>query len=103
MVVGSNAAIPGQWTGAYELIARNLTVQFQEHNRAFQTRTDVSPPKDEMVEGKRDVSLAETLDLLNAIRTGGETRTPMIEGYRSLVLTARRSAETGRVVRFGRE
>jgi predicted dehydrogenase len=46
------------------------------------------------------VYLAELQDLLTAIRTGGETRTPLREGAKSLdmALAATRSAETHREV-----
>lgn len=102
-VGGTNGAIPGKWTSAFELVARNLTVSFASANEATLTRTDVQPPVAEEINGKRDVSLAETLDLLNAIETGGTTRTPMIEGAKTLelVLAASRAGETREVVRIG--
>jgi len=45
-----------------------------------------------------------TLDLLDAIETNGLTRTPMIEGARTLelVLAANQAGETGEIVRLGR-
>jgi UDP-N-acetyl-2-amino-2-deoxyglucuronate dehydrogenase len=102
-VAGTNGAIPGKWLSSFELVARNLTVSFADANHATLTRTNVQPPTSEEIQGKRDVSLAETLDLLNAIETGGTTRTPMIEGARTLelVLAASRAGDTGEVVRLG--
>jgi UDP-N-acetyl-2-amino-2-deoxyglucuronate dehydrogenase len=102
-VGGTNGAIPGKWTSAFELVARKLTVSFASANEATLTRTDVQPPVAEEIHGKRDVSLAETLDLLKAIESGGATRTPMIEGLRTLelVLAASRAGETREVVRLG--
>jgi UDP-N-acetyl-2-amino-2-deoxyglucuronate dehydrogenase len=103
-VVGSNGAIHGRWISSYELVAKNLTVSFADANRATLTHTNVQPPKVEEVNGTRDISEAETLDLLDAIERNGTTRTPMIEGARTLelVLAANRAGETGEVVRLGR-
>jgi hypothetical protein len=102
-VSGTNGAIPGRWISSYELVAKNLTVSFADANRATLSHTSVQPVKVEEVQGTRDISEAETLDLLDAIETGGTTRTPMIEGARTLelVLAANRAGETGQVVRVG--
>lgn len=102
-VAGSNGAIPGRWISAYELVAGRLTAAFTDANHATLTRTDVQPPTSETIEGSRDVMKAETLDLLDAIATNRPTRTPMIEGYKTLelVLAASRAGETGEVVRLG--
>jgi predicted dehydrogenase len=101
-VAGSNGAIPGRWISSYELVAQKLTVSFTDANRATLTYTGEQPPRVEEIQGKRDISEAETLDLLDAIEQGGTTRTPMIEGARTLelVLAANRSGETGEVVRL---
>jgi predicted dehydrogenase len=50
----------------------------------------------ETISSEKNVYLAELQDLLVAIRTDGETRTPMREGAKSLdlALAATRSAET---------
>jgi predicted dehydrogenase len=102
-VVGSNGAIPGRWISSYELVAKNLTASFADANRATLTHTNVQPPKLEEVQDSRDISEAETLDLLDAIEQNRTTRTPMIEGARTLelVLAANRAGETGEVVRLG--
>src|SRR5205085_2813345 len=102
-VAGTNGAIPGKWISSFELVARNITVSFANANQATLTHTNVQPPTSAEIDGKRDISLAETLDLLKAIETGGATRTPMIEGARTLelVLAASRAGETGEVVRLG--
>jgi hypothetical protein len=86
-----------------ELVAGRLTALFADPNRATLTRTDRQPVEAEVVEGNRDTMEAETLDLVRAIRTGSATRTPMIEGYRTLelVLAASRSGQTGEVIRLG--
>jgi predicted dehydrogenase len=102
-VAGSNGAIPGRWISSYELVAKNLTASFADANRATLTHTDVHPPKVEEIHGSRDISEAETMDLLDAIEQNRPTRTPMIEGARTLelVLAASRAGETGEIVRLG--
>jgi predicted dehydrogenase len=101
-VAGTNGAIPGRWISSYELVAKNLTASFADANRATLTHTDTQPPKVEEIQGSRDISEAETLDLLDAIEKGGRTRTPMIEGARTLelVLAANKAGETGEIVRL---
>jgi predicted dehydrogenase len=101
-VSGTNGAIPGRWISSYELVAKNLTASFADANRATLAHTNVQPVKVEEVQGARDISEAETLDLLDAIEKDRPTRTPMIEGARTLalVLAANRAGETGKVVRL---
>jgi predicted dehydrogenase len=101
-VAGSNGAIPGRWISSYELVARNLTVSFADPNHATLTHTNVNPVKEEMIAGTSDMSLAETLDLLEAIEQDRPTRTPMIEGKKTLelVLAATRAGERGEVIRL---
>ncbi|HID56254.1 TPA: Gfo/Idh/MocA family oxidoreductase [Candidatus Poribacteria bacterium] len=101
-VAGTNGAIPGRWISQYELVARNITVSFADPNNALLYRTDVQPPQETKLAGSRDLFLAEARDLLNAIKEGGSTRTPMIEGAKTLqlVLGASKSAETGKIVEF---
>jgi predicted dehydrogenase len=99
-VTGTNGGIPGKWLSSYELVAKNITVQFADANQAKLFRTDRSPAEEEQIEGGTDIMMAETLDLLKAIEEDGSTRTPIIEGARTLelVLAANESAETGKIV-----
>jgi predicted dehydrogenase len=101
-VAGSNGAIPGRWISSYELVARNVTVSFADPNHATLTHTNVNPVKEETIAGASDMSLAETLDLLEAIEQDRPTRTPMIEGKKTLelVLAATRAGERGEVIRL---
>lgn len=101
-VSGTNGAIPGQWLSQYELVAKNITVNFANANDATLIKTDVSPAEKIELKGDTNTMLAETLDLIDAIETGGETRTPMIEGAKSLelVLAASKSGETGEIIYF---
>jgi predicted dehydrogenase len=99
-VAGTNGAIPGRWISSYELVTRNLTATFADPNHATLIHTSATPVKEETIEGSRDISLRQTLDLLDAIEQDRPTRTPMIEGRETLalVLAATRSGETGEVV-----
>lgn len=100
-VAGTNGAIPGRWLSSYDLVTQNLTVTFADANHATLTHTNVSPVKEETINSSRNFSLAQTLDLLEAIEHDRPTRTPMIEGRKTLalVLAATQSGETGEVVR----
>jgi len=102
-VTGTNGAIPGKWLSSYELVTRNLTVPFVDANDAVLYRTDRSPVEQETIKGETDVMRAETLDFLDAVENGGATRTPMIEGARTLelVLTANESASSGKIIDLG--
>ena len=105
-VAGTNGAIPGRWEAMFTLVCKNITVEFQDANRATLHYTGEDPVRRESLEpaeGRGNLLLAETLDLLDAIESGGETRTPMREGAKTLelVLGVGRSGETGEVVRFG--
>jgi len=84
-------------------VTRNLTVPFVDANDAVLYRTDRSPVEQETIKGETDVMRAETLDFLDAVENGGATRTPMIEGARTLelVLTANESASSGKIIDLG--
>ncbi len=95
VICATNNAIPGQWISDYRLVAQRLTADFASANHAIFTYTDQPDNPVETVESTKDFRRSLMLDLIEAIRTGGETRIPMREGALSLdlVLAARRSAE----------
>jgi len=99
-ISSTNGAIPGQWLVSWQVIARNRTMRFDSANSAVFHHTDRGWPRTTTINSDRNMMLAETLDLLDAIDTGGETRTPISEGAKSLalVLGAVESAETGKPV-----
>ncbi len=87
MVYATNGAIPGKWIhGDYQVVAQNLTAEFQSCNRAtfYPTHQPDHPPT--VIESERDFRMAQTLDFLTAIRTNGNTRTPIREGAKTLDL-----------------
>jgi predicted dehydrogenase len=102
VVYATNNAIPGKWINDYRVVAHRLTADFQNANHAVFTHTDQPDNPVEKVESDQDFRKKLMLDLIQAIRTNGETRTPMREGAKSLdlVLAARRSAETHTEVRL---
>lgn len=103
-IAATNGAIPGQWLSAGEIVFQNRTVYLHNANSATIHKTDDLSGSTVQVSSQKDMMLAETLDFLEAIEHGREPSVPMSEGARTLelVLSARKSGETGRVVRLGR-
>jgi predicted dehydrogenase len=95
VIYATNGAIPGRWINDYKLVAHKLTAEFTNANNAVFHFTAEAEPRQQAIASERNVHLYELQDLLRAIRTGGETRTPMREGALSLdlALAARQSAE----------
>jgi predicted dehydrogenase len=102
-VSGTCGAAPGLWLTQFELVTKNRTVRFDSANTATFHHTDAAEPTTTTVKSDRNMLLAQTLDLLDAIENGGETRTPITEGSESLrlVLAVNESAETGKPVKLG--
>jgi predicted dehydrogenase len=101
-VSATNGAIPGKWIAQLDLIAKGITANFIDANHAIIYQTLKPWEKKVEVASSKDVYLAETLDLLDAIENDRETRVPMIEGAKSLqlVLSAAASAEKGEIVKL---
>lgn len=101
-VSATNGAIPGQWISQAELVTDHLTVSFTDANNATLHHTNQPWTRTTTIASQKDMFLAETQDLLMAIRTNGQTRTPISEGARALrlVLSARESADTGEAVKI---
>lgn len=100
VVAATNAAIPNQWRKGWQVISENALAEFADWNHATFTPTDAPGRAPETIASERNVFVAQLQDLLNAIQHGGETRTPLREGARSLdfVLAAVRSNATGLAV-----
>jgi predicted dehydrogenase len=96
VIYATNNAIPGKWINDYRVVAHHLTADFQNANQATFYPTDKPDSDPIKIDSNRDFRQAQMLDLIHAIRTNGQTRTPMREGAKSLdlVLAARRAAET---------
>jgi len=97
VLAASNGAIPGRWDCDVRVCLSDLTADLQDENHAVFHHTGQEWPMTTTVASEKDVYLAETLDLLAAIREDRPTAVPIEEGYRSLrlALAATRSAELG--------
>jgi len=96
VIYATNGAVPGKWINDYRYVAEKLTVDFINANEANLFYTDRDPVGIETIKGNRNIHLSEMLDLINAIKTGSQTRTPIREGALSLdmALGANKSATT---------
>jgi len=95
VVYATNGAIPGRWINDYRVVAQNVTAEFVSANQATFTFTAGPERTPLAVASDRDFRRALIEDLFAAIRTGGETRTPLREGAKTLdlVLAAVRADE----------
>ena len=100
VIYATNGAIPGKWINDYRLVSQKLTAEFTNANNAVIHFTAETPVRTETISSDKNIHLAELQDLLAAIHTDGQTRTPMREGAKSLdmALAATQSAETHREV-----
>jgi predicted dehydrogenase len=103
VIAATNGAIPGQYINNFHLVTEAVTADFANFNSATFHMTQERDREHFTVEESRNVYDAELMDLVQAIRTGRATRTPLREGARSLdlALAATRSAEERREVTVG--
>ncbi len=96
VIYATNGAFPNRWIKEWRIVAQNLVAEFTDWNHATFTPTDAPERAAETIASEEDVFVLQLRDLVTAIRTNGETRTPLREGAKSLdlVLAAARSAET---------
>jgi predicted dehydrogenase len=96
VIYATNGAIPGKWINDYRLVSQKLTAEFTNANNAVFHFTAETPVRTETITSEKNIHLAEIQDLLTAIHTDGQTRTPLREGAKSLelALAATQSAET---------
>ena len=97
VLTACNGAIPGRWDADVRICLPGLTADLTDANCGVLYDTAAEPPGATTVAGGDDVYLAETLDLLAAIRDNRPAAVPIEEGYLSLrlALAATRSAELG--------
>jgi predicted dehydrogenase len=99
VLTANNGAIPGKWEASWRVVAPRLTADFTSANHAVFHDTRAARPEGapaaETVAGDTDLYLAETLDLLAAIREDRPAAVPIEEGVRTLALAlaAQRSAD----------
>ena len=97
VIAATNGAIPGRWDYDWRLVTPGLTADFTDANHAVLTHTAEAQPRAETIAADHDLYLAETLDLLTAIRDDRPTAVPIEEGVLSLrlALAARESSKAG--------
>jgi len=96
VVYATNGAIPGKWINDYRVVTGRITADFKDANHAVFHLTDQEGIPEVSVDSERDFRKKQIEDLLRAIHTGSETRTPIREGAKTLdlVLAATESAES---------
>ena len=99
-ISATNGAIPGKWIGDYKVVARNITVYFEDANNAVIYHTDALGGRTTTIASQKDTKSAETLDLLDAIENDRPPKVPMIEGAKTLqlVLAVSQSADQGKPI-----
>jgi predicted dehydrogenase len=97
VIYATNGAIPNRWINDYRVVTQYLTADFADANHATFYFTDSPDRPPQTIASDKDVYARQIRDLLDAIRTGSETRTPLREGAKSLdlALAATASAESG--------
>jgi len=99
-IAATNGAIPGRWDSDWRVVLPRLTADFRAANDATMHHTGREPLTSEVIASDADMVMAQTLDLLAAIRDGRPALCPLDEGARTLRLgaAAMQSAATGAVV-----
>jgi len=85
-ISATNGAIPGRWDCDWRLVLPELTADFQDANHAVFHQTSRPWTAATTVAAEKDMFLAQTLDLLAAIRDNRPASVPIEEGVRSLGL-----------------
>lgn len=95
VIYATNGALPGKWIKEWRVVTGRLLAEFADWNHAtlIPTVEPALPP--EVIASDQDVFVLQLRDLVEAIRTGAPTRTPLRDGAKTLdlVLAAARSAE----------
>ena len=102
VVYASNGAIPGKWMHDYRIVAHRVMADFTNANHAVFYPTTDKDRAPVTVDSEQDWYVKQMQDLLHAIASDGDTRTPLREGAKSLdvVLAAVRSASARAELRF---
>ena len=94
-ISATNGAIPNRWDYDWRFFTGDLTGDFADANHAIFHHTREKDLPDTTIAAEDDLYLAETLDLLAAIREDRDPSVPIEEGVRSLklALAAAQAAE----------
>jgi predicted dehydrogenase len=100
-IVGSNCAVPMEWTSEWRVVCENVTVLFKSPNEAEFIHTKGSKAKRVEEAKGADIYLEETKNFLAAVRGTQKTMSPAREGLRGVKLTSavlRSAAQGGKPV-----
>jgi predicted dehydrogenase len=86
VITATNGAIPNRWEYDWRVFLPGLTADFNDANHAIFHDTHQAWASSFSVAAEKDLYLAETLDLIQAIREDRPTQVPIEEGVRSLCL-----------------
>jgi predicted dehydrogenase len=94
-ISATNGAIPNRWDYDWRFFTGDLTADFSDANHAIFHHTTVKDLPQTTIAAEDDLYLAETLDLLAAIREDRDPQVPIEEGVLSLklALAAAQAAE----------
>ena len=100
-IVSTTWGVSNQWWIRWLIAAKNYTLESSDVNTLTLYTTE-APVKRQTISDERDMQLLEAQDLIQAVLKDKETRTPMVEGAKSLefTLAAMKSMETGRPVKL---
>ncbi|MEM2936001.1 MAG: Gfo/Idh/MocA family oxidoreductase [Candidatus Bathyarchaeia archaeon] len=100
-IASTTWGVPNQWWLRWLIATKNYTLESSDVN-TLTLHTTEAPVKRQTISEERDLQLLEAQDLIQAVLKDKETRTPMVEGAKSLefTLAAMKSMETGRPVKL---
>ena len=100
-IVSTTWGVPNQWWLRWLIATKNYTMESSDANTLTLYTTE-APTKRQTISEERDLQLLEAQDLIQAVLKDKETRTPIVEGAKSLefTLAAMKSMETGRAVKL---
>jgi len=102
-IVGSNCAIPWEWTSDFRVVCENVTVLFNSPNDAVFVYTDGGKARRRRISKDVDVLLAETKNFIAALRGKAEVAATSRDGLMGVKLTSavlKSAATDGRPVRI---
>jgi predicted dehydrogenase len=100
-IVGSNCAVPMEWTSEWRVVCENVTVLFKSPNEAEFVRTKGGKAKRVAHAKEADIYLEETRNFLAAVRGTQTAMSPVRDGLKGVKVTSavlRSAAQGGKPV-----
>ena len=85
-IAGSNCAVPGSWKKALTVICENLTVEFENIEKAVFKYNQQDEVETEVFEADQDLYYLENRDFIEAVKENREARVPIREGLKAIKL-----------------